>query len=88
MASLREVGDLNRTSRLHDTFDWAWDTPLDVDELQLPSGDVNLADLLESVTNSVQDQGSDQASAIATVCGTGYPNERVRCVEGLVQDTC
>lgn len=86
-ATLREAGDLTRTIWLYDTFNWTWDTPLDVDELQLPSGDVKLADLLESVTGSVQDEDSDQASVVATVCGNGYPSERVRCVEGLVQNT-
>lgn len=85
--SLREAGDLNRTIWLYDTFNWTWDEPLDVDELQLPSGDVKLRDLLASVTGSVQDEGSDQESVLATVCGYGYPSTLVRCVEGLVQDT-
>ncbi|MGC4992338.1 TylF/MycF/NovP-related O-methyltransferase [Nocardia salmonicida] len=85
--TLREAGDLSRTVWLYDTFNWTWDPPSDVDELQLPSGDMKLADLLASVTNSVQDEGSDQASVVETVCGSGYPRELIRCVEGLVQNT-
>ncbi|MFI6042566.1 TylF/MycF/NovP-related O-methyltransferase [Nocardia sp. NPDC051321] len=86
-ATLREHGDLARTIWLYDTFNWTWDTPTDEDQLQLPSGDMKLTDLLASVTDSVQDEGSDQASVTETVCGTGYPRERIRCVEGLVQNT-
>ncbi|WP_433192020.1 TylF/MycF/NovP-related O-methyltransferase [Nocardia sp. CA-107356] len=86
-ATLAEAGELSRTVWLYDTFNWTWDTPLDVDELQLPSGDMKLADLLASVTDSVQEEGSDQASVLETVSATGYPRDRLRCVQGLVQDT-
>ncbi|MEU6560470.1 TylF/MycF/NovP-related O-methyltransferase [Nocardia nova] len=86
-ATLAAAGDLGRTIWLYDTFTWTWDPPTELDQLQLPSGDTRLGDLLASVTGSVQDEGSDQQSVLATVCGTGYPRERVRCVEGLVQET-
>ncbi|MGW4772901.1 TylF/MycF/NovP-related O-methyltransferase [Nocardia sp. NPDC004278] len=86
-ATLVAAKDLGRTIWLYDTFAWTWDPPSEVDQLQLPSGAMKLGDLLASVTDSVQDEGSDQQSVLDTVCGTGYPRERVRCVEGLVQDT-
>lgn len=81
---------LGRSARdiwLYDTFNWTWDQPTAADGLLLPSGEVKLADLESDASDAAKAQGTDQAAVRATVCETGYPANRVHCVEGLVQDT-
>jgi O-methyltransferase len=86
-ATLVEGGGVGRDIWLYDTFRWEWDSPSGEDGLLLPSGKVGLADVADTASDSTKADETDRESVLSTICGTGYPRERVHCIEGFVQET-
>lgn len=86
-ATLQARGRCDRDIFLFDTFDWSWENASERD------GFVGTPDRLDGLPNTpgTKDErarhGVGFEAVTANMAGTGYPADRIRLVQGMVQDT-